>query len=125
MIHLDTSYLIRAMVPGSTEDRRLRRWLSDNEPVAMSVIAWAEFLCGPVEPGVVRLAATLFSPAESLCSADAARAATLFNLTERRRGSLADCLIAATCLRFDAELATNNPDDFRRYEQAGLRLVQP
>ncbi len=125
MIHLDTSYLIRALVPGTLEDSRLRWWLSKGEPVAMSVVAWAEFLCGPVSPEQVQSAATMFHSPEPLLPADAPHVAEFFNLGGRRRGSLADCFIAATCLRVDAELATNNVDDFRRFEPAGLRLFRP
>ena len=47
VIHLDTSFLIRGLVHGSAEDRRLRDWLKKGETLGMSVIAWAEFLCGP------------------------------------------------------------------------------
>jgi hypothetical protein len=47
MIHVDTGFLIGALRRGSLEDRRLRRWLSDGEPVGISAIGWAEFLCGP------------------------------------------------------------------------------
>jgi len=49
MIHLDTSFLIHAMVPSSRADKSLRKWLRDEEDLAISSIAWAEFLCGPVE----------------------------------------------------------------------------
>ena len=48
MIHLDTSFLIRALARGLPEDRRLRGWLRSQEPLGMSSISWAEFLCGPV-----------------------------------------------------------------------------
>lgn len=123
MIFLDTSYLIGAMILGSPEDVRLREWLSSGQELGVSVIAWAEFLCGPITPESARLAATLFPSPEPCSSVDAARAAELFNLAGRRRGSLPDCLIAATCLRLGGELATNNVTDFRRFEPAGLRLV--
>ena len=42
MIHLDTSFLIRALVRGSAQDKRLRGWLGAGEPIGMSSIAWAE-----------------------------------------------------------------------------------
>jgi predicted nucleic acid-binding protein len=32
-------------------------------------------------------------------------------------------MIAATALRIDAPLATENPADFRRFAAAGLRIV--
>ena len=47
-IQLDTSFLIRALVSGSDEDMRLRGWIGDGVPIAMSAVAWAEFLCGPL-----------------------------------------------------------------------------
>ena len=46
--HLDTGFLINALVPGTREDHRLRRWIREGLVVAMSSIGWAEFLCGPV-----------------------------------------------------------------------------
>lgn len=36
MIHLDTSFLIRALVRGSVEDNSLRAWLHAGERLAMS-----------------------------------------------------------------------------------------
>lgn len=48
MIHLDTSFLIRALVRGSSKDGRLREWLKATQPLGMSAVAWAEFLCGPI-----------------------------------------------------------------------------
>ena len=45
MIHLDTSFLIRGLVPGTTQDQALRNWLRRGDALAMSTVAWAEFLC--------------------------------------------------------------------------------
>ena len=48
MIHLDTSFLIRALDPGSPEDLELRGWIREGETLGMSTVAWAELLCGPL-----------------------------------------------------------------------------
>jgi predicted nucleic acid-binding protein len=123
VIHLDTSFLIHALARDSAEDRRLRRWLSEGEPLAVSAVGWAEFLCGPVDAAQVELAGRLLEAPEPFLEVDAALAARLFNLGGRRRGTLMDCMIAATALRVGAPLATANPSDFRRFERAGLRLA--
>ncbi len=123
MILLDTNFLVMALVPGSAQDVRLRQWLHEGESLAVNVIVWAEFLCGPVTADQTRLACQLFPRPEILLPEDAVRGAELYNATGRRRGSLADCLIAATCLRLSAAIATDNLADFRPFEAAGLRLI--
>ena len=123
---LDTNFLIASLTPGTPQDGQLQRWLAAGESVRVSSIVWFEFLCGPpggVTPEQVRLAITIVGEPEALLPTDAARAAELFNLTGRRRGSLADCLIAATVLRLDASLATENMDDFNRFAPMGLQVI--
>lgn len=56
-------------------------------------------------------------------SLDATLAALLFNAPGRRRSSMADCMIAAAALNADAELATSNAGDFRRFARHGLVLA--
>lgn len=123
MIHLDTSFLISSLLPTTPASQQLSLWLASGSPVGLDVIVWAEFLCGPVIPQQVALAAAAFPDPVHLLPEDAARAADLFNATGRRRGSLADCLIAATCLRMQASLATNNLADFQKFQPHGLRLI--
>ena len=123
MIHLDADFLIRGMIPGTPQAVSLREWLVSGEAMGMSSVGWAEFLCGPVSEPVLVRAARIVSERVPLVEDDAAVAAKLFNASGRRRGSLADCLIAATALRFAAPLATSNLSDFRRFEKMGLRLV--
>lgn len=122
MIHLDTSFLIRSMIAGSDEDRRLRMWLSEDVSLGMSVIAWCEFRCGPVTEGQASLARRRVR-IDMFEEADAVLAAALFNDLGRRRGVLQDCMIAATAIRVRADLATSNIEDFRRFEQAGLTIA--
>jgi predicted nucleic acid-binding protein len=123
LIQLDTSFLVRALARGSAEDRRLRQWLASREVIRISAIAWAELLCGPLEPGQRRLAQEFLGVPIPFGAEDAEAAARLFNMSGRRRGTLADCMVAAVALRLDAPLATANPRDFRRLEPAGLSLA--
>jgi len=123
VICLDTSFLIRALVPGSRQDRRLRQWLGAGEPLSISAVGWAEFLCGPVEPGHAELAARIVTQRLPFGEEDAVLAARLFNEAGRRHGSLTDCMIAATAIRSDASLATANAADFQQFAAAGLKTV--
>ncbi len=123
MIHLDTSFLIRALVPRSAADRALRGWILRGERLAISAIAWAEFRCGPLAHDDERFARALLGEPVSFTAEDATRAAECFTLAGRRRGTLADCMIAAVAMREGAMLATMNPADFRRLETAGLVLA--
>jgi predicted nucleic acid-binding protein len=123
VIHLDTNFLIHALIRGSPQDGSLRRWLAAGEPVGMSAIGWAEFLCGPVGSAEITLAARIVDDPVPFVDDDAILTARLFNQGGRRRGSLVDCMIAAVALRAGAALATANVSDFRRYEPAGLRLM--
>ncbi|PYQ04355.1 MAG: hypothetical protein DMF82_10860 [Acidobacteria bacterium] len=123
MIHLDTSFLIRALAPGSAEDRTLREWLLNDEPVGISSIGWAEFLCGPVEMRHVELVRRIVHEPDPFGRREAELAAELFNNSGRRRGSLSDCMVAASAVRAGGSLATANADDFRRLARSGLRIL--
>jgi len=123
MIHLDTGFLIRALVRNSSEDIKFRTWLRSDTQVGISSIAWAEFLCGPVGDKEVELAARVLPDRYPFSQEDAAVAARLFNLSGRRRGTFIDCMIAAVALVAKASLATTNPNDFRRLEPAGLQII--
>ncbi len=123
MIHLDTSFLVLALARGSAADRKLRAWLDRREPIGISAIGWAEFLCGPLTPAATELARRLVGEPAAFTGGDAALAARLFNTSGRRRGSLADCMIAATAIEAGASLATANPRDFSRFSGAGLAIA--
>lgn len=124
MIHLDTSFLIAALVRGSQEDELLRAWLRSGESLGISAVAWAEFLCGPVGASELELASRVVGARVPFEEEQAARSAELFNASGRRRGSLADCMIAATSIVSGASLATANLDDFMRLVPHGLELVR-
>lgn len=124
MIALDTNFLINALGAGTPAEALSRGWLRSGERLVASIIVWTEFLCGPVTPEQVRLARAMLGEPFALTVGDAERAAELFNAGGRRRGSLADCMIAATAMRLGVELATANGDDFRRFQSAGLRVIK-
>lgn len=122
-IHLDTGFLIRALVSGTAEDAQLRQWLRRRQSIAISAVAWAEFLCGPVDGDARALAGRIVGEPSALTAAHAELAAALFNGGGRRRGTLADCLIAAVAMDGDAQLATTNPKDFALLAKAGLKIA--
>lgn len=123
MIHLDTSFLIHALRRGSREDARVRGWLMADESLVMSTVAWAEFLCGPVDDAA-RVAASVVVERQCPFTGEMAGiAAMLFNGAGRRRGSMIDCMIAAAALVEEAAIATSNPGDFNRFAPFGLRVA--
>ena len=123
MIHLDTSFLIRSLLRESDESRRLESWLRRGEVVRISALAWAEFLCGPIRAPDANDAAELLGEPVPVTGLDATIGARLFNLSARRRGSLPDCLIAATAMNAGATLATSDVAHFRRFETLGLSVL--
>ncbi len=124
MIHLDTSFLIQALVPLSAAATKLKTWLTNEEDLGISSIAWSEFLCGPLTPEDAARVESLFVACEPFLASDASKAAELFNATGRRSRSLADCQIAAVALRCNASLATSNKSDFTPFQGHGLSLAE-
>lgn len=123
-IHLDTSFLIRALVPESRESVALGSWLGGRRSAAMCTLAWGGFLCGPLEVGVEALAGRVVRVHIPVGTDEASEAARLLNETGRRRGSFQDCIIAATALTSDAALATSNSSHFGRFVGSGLELMK-
>ncbi|MBU6401416.1 MAG: PIN domain-containing protein [Verrucomicrobia bacterium] len=123
MIHFDTNFLIRATLAASPAHAQFRAWASGSEAFGISTIAWAEYLCGPLDPTSAAIAQQIFASIEPFRPADASLAADLFNRTGRRSRSLADCMIAAVAIRCDARLATLNVGDFQPFVPHGLALV--
>lgn len=124
MIHLDTNYLIGLLVKGSPQAQDVDGWLAGGQILAASAIAWSEFLNGPVTPlEVTRVELVLQSRIVAFGRAEAALAAELFNKTGRKRGSRFDCLVAASAILAQAEMATVNQSDFKVFVPHGLRLA--
>ncbi len=89
MVHCDTNFLIQVTVAGSPPHAQFAAWASAQEVVNVSTIAWAEFLCGPMDATAEALARRIFPNPEPFLPADAALAASLFNQTGRRSRKLA------------------------------------
>ena len=123
MIHLDTSFLIRALIRGTPEDLALRRWIKAGESLVISAVAWAEFRCGPLQPLELVAAAAIVDRHREFTRDDAETAARLYNESGRRRGSLPDCMIAAVALADGAAIATANTADFERLQEFGVTLA--
>lgn len=121
-VHLDTSFLIRALVAGSAESTTMARWLESGRPVAVSAMAWAEFSCGPVGGDALATAAQVLGEPLPVSGRHADLAARLFNAAGRRRSSLADCLVAAVAIEAESVLATADAR-FERLVGQGLQLV--
>ena len=122
-IHLDTSFLIRALISDSPENHKLRELIRVGATMVVSAVAWAEFLCGPLTDGELEIAARIMGPPQDFTPEHATIAARLFNASGRRRGTMLDCMIAAAAVGTGSSLATANAADFRRFAEQGLRLA--
>ena len=123
MIHFDTNFLIQATKAGSPAHTRFQEWSAAHDSFGVSTVAWAEFLCGPLDPIGEAIARSMFPVPEIFTETDAVLAARLFNQTGRRSRSLADCMIAAVAIRCRAKLATINAADFQPFVPHGLFLA--
>jgi predicted nucleic acid-binding protein len=74
MVHLDTNFLIDALIPGSPQETQLAAWLAAGETLGISTLVWGEFLCGPLSPAAEVLVRRLFAHPVALERADAEHA---------------------------------------------------
>lgn len=124
MIHLDTHLLIELVTIGSPHIAVIRQWLEAGEELAVSAIAWSEFLNGPHTKGQKdAVHAILECRVLDFTAKDAEQASRLFHYTGRRRGSHADCMIAACAMTRNVPVATHNVADFERFVPHGLLLL--
>lgn len=123
MIHLDTNYLVDLATVGSAGAAKVKAWLLAGKKVTAGAVAWSEFCNGPLSKAQKDAAiAVLDHKIVPFGWREAEEAARLFNLSGRRRGSHADCMIAATAILAGCGLATFNLSDFERLVPFGLLL---
>lgn len=124
MIHLDTKFLVDLVTTGSPGGLKIQGWLKAGKPVTTSAVAWSEFCNGPLTTAQKDAAfAVLNRTITDFTWREAEEAARLFNLSGRRRGSHADCMIAAAAILAGVPLATYNTTDFQRLVPFGLTLA--
>lgn len=124
MIHLDTNLLIDLVTMGSPHIAVIRQWLEAGEELAVSAIAWSEFLNGPHTKGQKDAVHAIVEGRVLDFTAKAAeQASRLFHYTGRKRGSHADCMIAASAMVHNVRVATRNVADFEKFVPHGLLLL--
>jgi len=123
-ILLDTNVLIALSDPENELFQLTEKAVRVGKRACTCSVAWHEYIRGPLKAvDHDRALRVIESRIHSLERTDAEFAASLFNQSGRRRGSTADCLIAAVAIHHDAELLTNNRSDFDLFVPHGLRLV--
>ncbi len=124
MIHLDTNLIIDLATIGSPHIAVIRRWLEEGEKLAVSAIAWSEFLNGPhTKQQKETIRAVFEGRILDFGERQAEQASRLFHYTGRKRGSHADCMIAACAMAHGDRVATRNIANFVKFEPHGLLLI--
>lgn len=128
-VHLDTNFLVRGLEAGSDQECVISAWLDAHRPLRVSAAAWAEFMCGaaasePPPASAMQAFSAMVGVPVPLGATEAVVAARCYNASGRRRGTMVDCMIAATAIVADAALATATVSDFERLVPLGLRLAR-
>lgn len=124
MTHLDTNLLIDLVTVGSPHIAIVRQWLEQGEELAVSAIAWSEFLNGPhTRPQKEAVQSIVGNRILDFGVKEAEQASRLFHYTGRKRGSHADCMIAAAAMVYGVRIATRNVSDFEKFVPHGLQLL--
>ena len=125
MIHLDTNLLIDLVTTGSPQIALIKQWLKEGKLLGTSAIAWSEFCNGPHSAEQKNAVfAILGKRITDFTWQQGEQASRLFHMTGRKRGSHADCMIAAAGIVNGFTVATRNIKDFERFVPHGLNLTQ-
>jgi predicted nucleic acid-binding protein len=120
---LDTNMLINLGDLGSNARGIILECLIADEPLSVSAVTWAEYLCGPLKSGEEGRCLTFLSRIEPVDASTAALAAHLFNATGKREHSMGDCILAATAILSNEALATENAETFEPFVAHGLIIA--
>ena len=124
MICLDTNYLLRALIPGTSEALSVEQWLEANESLCIPTVAWYEFLCGSTAEEEQLALALLDGGILQFGEIEAQSAASGFRSLNKPRRLRVDAMIAATAIVAKASLATKNQKDFLPFVSLGLILLE-
>ena len=120
---LDTNALIALSDANHAVFRAAEAALRKGGEASTCSVAWHEYVRGPLlDKDRSRVLRVIESRILNLDRRHAETAAKLFNTTGRRRGSTADCLIAAVAIDSNLEMVTCNTGDFELFIPHGLRL---
>lgn len=123
MICLDTNYLIRALLPRTSDATRVERWIESGEIIILPTVAWYEFLCGCTEEEEQLALALLTGGLHPFGDTEARISARNFRSLKTARHLRVDAMIAGTAIAANARLATNNRADFKPFVAHGLKLI--
>ena len=123
MIHLDTNLLIDLVTVGSPQVALIRKWVKGGKQLSASAITWSEFCNGPhtrdQKDAIYAILQKSIVPFDERQAEEASR---LFHYTGRKRGSHADCMIAAAAICSKVPVATRNIRDYERFIPYGLQI---
>jgi predicted nucleic acid-binding protein len=124
VIHLDTNLLIDLVTSHSAQVQMVHGWLKNKIPLAASAVTWSEFCNGPhSKEQKDAVHAILRGGIHPFTEDQAEFASRLFHQTGRKRGSHADCMIAAAAFCARQSIATRNIKDFERFLPYGVKLI--
>ncbi len=125
VIHLDTNLLIDLVTSHSAQVEMVHGWLKKKVPLAASAVTWSEFCNGPhSKEQKDAIHAILRGGIHPFTEVQAEFASRLFHKTGRKRGSHANCMIAAAAFCTRQSIATRNCKDFERFVPYGVNLIK-
>ena len=120
--HLDTDYLVKALLGAGRERDRLRQLADSDVAIEISALAWYEFGRGPRTPEQLAIARSVLEDDGVIAFDDdlATQAAELFRQLGSPRKRAFDIAIATTAIIRGARLLTGNTRDYSGIDRLEL-----